>query len=144
MSDPIQLSKAYTTRDEAAVAGFRRVLMNSVVWETSEFAFFVVLKLNEDKKPKYHYTTPQTDGSKDGVSIVLPTGMMVRAFCHTHPKSISTGNFSSGDLDQFKKLIELKHPLVFYLMNPQQQLRYALTEKEFMAGISLDWLKVDP
>ena len=28
-------------------------------------------------------------------------------------------------------------------MNPQQQLRYAITEKEFTAGISLDWLPVE-
>ncbi len=144
MSDPNQLSKPYSTSDEAAVGGFRRVLMNSVEWETKEYAFFVILKINEKKEVKYHYTNPQTDGSSHGVELVFPTGMIVRAFCHTHPKSISTGNFSSGDLDQFKKLIELKHPLVFYLMNPQQQLRYANTENEFMAGISLDWLHVDP
>ena len=143
MSDPNQLSKPYCTRDEAAVGGFRRVLMNSVEWETKEYAFFVILKLNEQKEIKYHYTTPQTDGSSHGVKLVIPNGLMVRAFCHTHPKSISTGNFSSGDLDQFRELVNLKRNLVFYLMNPQQQLRYAITEKEFTAGISLDWLPVD-
>ena len=144
MSDPNELSKPYNTRDEAAVAGFRRVLLNSLEWESKEFAFFVILKVSEKKEVKYHYTTPQTDGSAHGVKLVMPTGLIVRAFCHTHPKSISTGNFSSGDLDQFKELIRLKFNLVFYLMNPQQQIRYAVTEKEFMAGISLDWLPVTP
>ena len=82
MSDPNQLSKPYCTRDEAAVGGFRRVLMNSVEWETKEYAFFVILKLNEKKEIKYHYTTPQTDGSSHGVKLTIPNGLMVRAFCH--------------------------------------------------------------
>jgi hypothetical protein len=140
----VELSKPYDQRDAAAVAGFRRVLMNSREWEFKEFAFWVILKVNEEKKVKYYYTTPETDGSSHGVKLTMPTGHIVRAFCHTHPKSISTGNFSSGDLDQFKELAERKLNMVFYLLNPQQQIRYALTEQDFMAGRSLDWLDVSP
>lgn len=36
MSDPNELSKPYSTRDEAAVAGFRRVLLSSLEWESKK------------------------------------------------------------------------------------------------------------
>jgi hypothetical protein len=76
------------------------------------------------QKVTYHYTTPQA-GSNVRVTLTLPTGLMVRGFCHTHPKSISTGNFGGDDFDSFKKVAKLKLDITFYLLNPQREIRYA-------------------
>jgi hypothetical protein len=134
---------AYKTRDEAAVGGFRWVLARGPEWERKEFGFWVILKVSAAKKVEYHYTTPQP-GSNLGVTLTLPTGLIVRGFCHTHPKSISTGNFGGDDFDSFKKVAKLKLDIVFYLLNPQREIRYARDVSDFMAGKSLDWLKVTP
>jgi hypothetical protein len=61
MSDPISLSKPYQSRNDAAIGGFKRVLMNSKEWETKEFAFWVILKVNAKKVPEYFYTAPESD-----------------------------------------------------------------------------------
>jgi hypothetical protein len=140
MADPIKLSRPYDTRDKAAMGGFREVMANSTEVEHKEYAFWVILKVS-GKEVKYHYSTPETDSSSDGVTLKYPVGHIVRAFCHTHPKSISTGNFSPGDLRQFKELAEKTNiNIVFYLLNPQQQIRLAENEKDFTAGKSVAWL----
>lgn len=82
MAEQIELSKPFPTRDLAAMGGFRRVLANSTVWEHSEFAFWVILKTGGGEV-KYHFSTPQTDGSSHGVKLTLPVGQIVRAFCHS-------------------------------------------------------------
>jgi hypothetical protein len=102
------------------VGGFRWVLARGPEWERKEFAFWVILKVSADKKVVYHYTTPQA-GSNVSVTLTLPTGLMVRGFCHTHPKSISTGNFGGDDFDSFKKVAKLKLDITFYLLNPQRR-----------------------
>jgi len=126
------------------MGGFTRVLLNGPRWETAEYAFWVVIKVS-DQQVKFHYSTPQTDGSPHGVKLLWPVGYIVRAFCHTHPRSLSTGNFSAGDRDQFVELKALKSVEVpYYLMTPQKQLRLAETEKEFTVGKSIEWREVEP
>jgi len=139
MADPISLSKPYQRRDDAAIGGFKRVLMNSKEWETKEFAFWVILKVNAKKVPEYFYTAPESDGSAHGVKLKMPVGHLVRAYCHTHPKSISTGNFSSGDREEFLRLQKLQPGIVWYLLSTNTQLRLAEAECDFMEGKSVDF-----
>jgi len=48
------------------------------------------------------------------------------------------------NFDSFKKVAKLKLDIVFYLLNPQREILYARDVSDFMAGKSLDWLKVTP
>jgi hypothetical protein len=144
MADPIKLSKPYDSRDDAAMGGFKRVLLNSNRWETEEFGFWVIMKVCPDKTVKYFYTEPEGGGSGE-VTLTLPQGVIVRAHCHTHPKRISTGNFSTGDKRSFQELQKVRPGIVSYLLNPSQEIRRAITEGEFPVGVTVNWSsKVTP
>lgn len=148
MAGPIKLSKPYDSRDDAAMGGFRRVLLNNNQWESQEFGFWVIMKVCPDEKDKkavkYFYTEPE-GGNRGGVKLPLPQGVMVRAHCHTHPKSISSGDFGSDDKASFHDLQEIRPGTAFYLMNPFQEIRRAITEGEFLAGVTVNWnSKVTP
>jgi hypothetical protein len=138
MSDSLKLSKPYKGRDEAAMGGFLRVLKNGAAWLTQEFGFWVILKVSPDKSVNYFYTEPVSGGSGE-VELTLPQGVIVRGHCHTHPHRISTGNFSTGDKRSFLKLQELRPGIVFYLLNPAQEIRRAIAESEFPAGTTVKW-----
>jgi hypothetical protein len=137
MSD--ELSKtAYNKLEEAAMGGFSWVLARGPEWERKEFGFWVILKT--DKKVAYHYTTPES-GSGVRVTLTMPTGLNARAFCHTHPKSDDTGDFSADDLDSFRKVAKLEKGIAFFLMNPYREIRYARAEGDFLRGKPLAWVK---
>lgn len=139
MSDPLKLSQPYDSLDLAVKAGFKKVMANNNQQQTQEFGFWVILKPGSDKKTvKYHYTEPIGDGSGE-VTLSLPVGHPVRAHCHTHPKRISTGNFSTGDKRSFVKLRKARSGIIFFLLNPQSEIRRADTEKDFPAGIAVPW-----
>lgn len=146
MAGPIKLSKPYDSRDDAAMGGFKRVLLNSTQWETEEFGFWVIMKVCPDKKTvKHYYTEPESSGGSGEVTLTLPQGVMVRAHCHTHPKRISTGNFSTGDKRSFQELQKVRPSTAFYLLNPAQEIRRAITDGEFPAGVTVNWnSKVTP
>ena len=139
MPDPVKLSQPYDSVELAVKAGFKKVMANNNQQEIEEFGFWVVLKVGDDKKTvNYFYTEPIGGGSGE-VTLTLPVGHMVRAHCHTHPKRISTGNFSTGDRGSFVKLREARPGIVWYLLNPQSQIRRADTEKDFPVGIDVPW-----
>src|SRR5690349_8507772 len=89
---------------EAAVrAGFKKVMANNNKQETEEFGFWVVMKVDADgdKKAVKYYFTDIVGGGSSEVQLTVPTGKMVRAHCHTHPKRYSTSNFSTGNKSSF-------------------------------------------
>jgi len=140
MADPVKLSQPCDSVELAVKAGFKKVMANNNRQEIEEFAFWVILKVGDDKKTvKYFYTEPEGSGSSEEVELTLPVGHSVRAYCHTHPKRISTGNFSTGDKTQFVELRKARPGIVWYLLNPQSQIRRADDEKDFPAGIDVSW-----
>ena len=131
----------YVTRDKAAMGGFLSVLNHhKTEWDKKEFGFFVVL-VTDKAKVTYHYTEPEA-GEGTRVKVVVPTGLNIRAFCHTHPKSDDSGDFGSDDLDTFKTLVKKVSGIFFYLMNRYQELRYAQEAGDFLRGKPLKWEKV--
>ena len=83
----------YDTRDKAAIGGFLSVREHhKTEWGTKEFGFLVVLVMDKTKVT-YHYTEPEA-GEGTRVNQDIPPGLNARGFCHTHPKSDSTGDFS--------------------------------------------------
>ena len=125
---------------EAAVkAGFKVVMANNNQQETKEFGFWVIMKQNEDKKGVHFCYTDIEDGGSGEITMTVPVGQMVRAHCHTHPKRISTGNFSTHDKTSFVYLRTKRVGIVFYLLNPQSQIRLASQEKDFPAGVDVAW-----
>lgn len=140
MSDPLKLSPAYNSVETAVKCGFKKIMANNSKHQTQEFGFWVVLKaVKGSQKPDYHYTEPVTDGSGSEVTLTLPTGIPVVAHCHTHPKRISTGNYSTGDKRNFVKLSKIRSGISFYLLNPQGEIRRATFEKDFPAGYVVPW-----
>jgi hypothetical protein len=139
MSDPLKLSPPYASPELAVKAGFKKIMADNNKQETQEFGFWVILKpVPGSQTPTYHYTEPVGGGSSE-VSLTLPVGKPVVAHCHTHPKRISTGNFSTGDKRSFEKLREHRSNIAYYLLNPQSEIRLANTEKDFPAGITVKW-----
>jgi hypothetical protein len=142
MADPIKLNGPYDSVEAAVKAGFKKVMANNNKQETEEFGFWVVMKVEAagDKKAvKYYFTEPESSGGSSEVQLTLPVGQMVRAHCHTHPKRISTGNFSTGDARSFKTLRDARPGITWYLLNPQSEIRKAGEEKDFPGGISVPW-----
>jgi hypothetical protein len=137
MSDEVKLSKPYSTSLEAMMGGFKLIQETMKDWETKEYNFFVVL-VSKERKTTYHYSAPE-GGSSDGSSVTVPTGYDIRAYCHTHPKRIHTGNFSTADKREFVRLHEKRPVVVWYLMNSQLELRLAAAEKDFPAGRMVPW-----
>jgi hypothetical protein len=149
------LSKhAYRTIDDAALGGFKRILVGYRHWTIQEYGFLIVEVKHEVlkrlghegvviKEARYHYTEPSTEGRRDKIPLTVQlTPFMresLRAFCHTHTVP---GGFSGrdGDLTMFQTLKKhtkdkkLKHDVVFYLMNSDQQVRRAITEQDFTQG----------
>jgi hypothetical protein len=139
MADPIKLSQPYDQMEPAVKAGFKKIMANNNQQETQEFGFWVVLKPTADKKTaKYHYTEPIGGGNSE-VTLTLPVGHPVVAHCHTHPKRISTGSFSTGDKRSFDKLHEARPGITFFLLNPQSEIRRTATAKDFPAGVPVPW-----
>jgi hypothetical protein len=116
-------------------------MANNNKQETEEFGFWVVMKVEAegDKKVVKYYYTEAVGGGSSEVQLTLPIGQMVRAHCHTHPKRISTGNFSTGDKSSFVTLRDARPGIAWYLLNPQSEIRKANEEKDFPAGISVPW-----
>jgi hypothetical protein len=140
----------YQTIDAAALAGFRKVLLNNLDWQSYEYGFLVfersvpiVRQLGHegfwDTDMRYFYTEPHTDHSTSsiGQTINQQFAMSARAFCHTHPKP---GTFSSQDFRGFKQLRDLtaKHKLhydiMYYLMESNRQVPRSSSEKNFFQG----------
>jgi hypothetical protein len=128
------LSRAYASRDDAAIGGFKRILMNSNAWKTQEFAFWVVLAHNSRREVEYFYTAPVTDDSGSGVKAAAPQGQIVRAYCHTHPGSVASGDFSYDDKLSFVASQAKLPSIVWYLLNPQMGIRLAEAECDFPSG----------
>jgi hypothetical protein len=140
----------YQTIDAAALAGFRKILLNSLDWQSYEYGFLVfelsvpiARQLGHegfmDTDMRYFYTEPHTDHSRSsiGQSISQQFAMSARAFCHTHP---TPGTFSSADFSGFKQLKDLtsKHKLrydiVYYLMESNRQVRRSSSAQNFFQG----------
>ncbi|HLA96373.1 MAG TPA: hypothetical protein VK612_11685 [Pyrinomonadaceae bacterium] len=139
MSDPLKLSPPYNSVELAVKNGFKKVMANNNKQATQEFGFWVVLKpVKDSQTPTYHYTEP-VDGGSGEVSLTLPPGVPVVAHCHTHPKRISTGNFSTGDKRSYVTLHKSRPGIAFYLLNPQSEIRRASAEKDFPAGFRVPW-----
>ena len=140
MPDPLKLNGPFASVEAAVKAGFKKVMANNNKQETEEFGFWVIMQLKADKKGvDYWFTEPESSGGSGEVTLTLPVGPMVRAHCHTHPKRISTGNFSTGDKSNFIKLRKARVGIDWYLLNPQSEIRRAGEEKDFPAGIAVPW-----
>jgi hypothetical protein len=140
MGDPVKLSQPYGSVELAVKAGFKKIMANNNQQETKEFGFWVILKVGDDKKTaQYFYTDPIGQEGSGEVELTLPVGLPVFAHCHTHPKRISTGNFSTGDKRSFVKLRKARKGIAWYLLNPQSEIRRADEEKDFPAGIKVPW-----
>ena len=85
MSDPIKMYGPYKHVEDAVKAGFKKIMLNSQ-WEVIEYAFWVAFKQNPDKSFSYCFTEPE-QGSSTQSSLQAPPGIVVRAFCHTHPET---------------------------------------------------------
>jgi hypothetical protein len=129
----------FKSLEDAVKAGFKAIMADNNKQEYKEFGFWVIMKWSDDKKNLNFYYTEIVDGGSGEVSMTLPTGMMVRANCHTHPKRYSTGNFSTNDKKNFKKLNDKQHKMQFYLLDPQSQIRVANEETDFPGGTILPW-----
>lgn len=138
MAGPLKLSKAYDSPDHAAMGGFQWIRRNGVEWHTNEFGFWIILK-PIGQKPTYYYTEPETQGRSTSNESTLPGGVSVVGRCHTHPKSTKTGDFSSPDKTQFLKLRNARPGIAYYLMNSAEQIRRAVAECEFPAGVTVNW-----
>jgi len=148
---------SYPTVEAAALGGYRRILLSHSRWTDVEFGFFVfeverdvVRQLGHegfmDREKRYHYTEPETNGSKNSISLkpLVHELRFIRAFCHTHP---TNGGFSSHDFEMFKDLKrlmkdkKLNDEVVFYLMSVNQQVRRSSTEEGFMPGKTIGGLE---
>jgi hypothetical protein len=138
--DPVMSVEPYDSVELAVKAGFKRVISN-IQHEFREFGFWVVQTVQYQPSTTlvhYRYSEPKK-GSSGAVRISMPVGYTVCAYCHTHPKSTNSGNFSTGDKRSFVKLREVRPNIPFYLLNPQRQIRRANDETEFPVGITVPW-----
>jgi hypothetical protein len=145
-----KFSRPYETMDEAALGGFRYVLVHEPHWKFYEYGFLVVGVPREVLKrlghegfmaveTRYHYTKPRTDSERESIThtITVDLAPIARAFCHTH---IKPSGFSTNDVNNFKKLMKLsaegrlRHPIVYYMMDSTQQVRRVRTEQQFRQG----------
>ena len=125
--------------EEAAVrAGYKAIMADNNKQEYKEFGFWVIMKLKDDHKGVNFFYTDIVDGGSGEITMTLPSGM-VGANCHTHPKRYTTGNFSTNDKNNFVMLREKDHPMPFYLLTPQGQIRVARETKDFPGGIDVPW-----
>jgi hypothetical protein len=104
-------------------------------WESEEFAFFVLYMNNGD----FAITIPFSNGTRHGVKIASPKGFLVKAYCHSHPKSTDMGKlqtsfFSADDKEAFNGF---KFPVPFFLMTHHGN-RVANAESQFPAGLPFD------
>jgi|SRR5215468_6343449 len=141
MADPINLNGPYDSVEATVKGGFKKVMANNNKQETEEFGFWVVMKVEAagDKRVVRYYFTDPVGGGSSEVQLTLPVGQMVRAHCHTHPKRISTSNFSTGDKTSFSKLRDVRPGITWFLLTPQTEIRKASEEKDFPGGISVPW-----
>ena len=141
MSDPIKMFGPFTSMNDAAKAGFKNVKGNPLR-HSIEFAFWVVIKPIPGKMPTFCFTEPQTSNEHTMVKLAAPPGLRdkIRAFCHTHPRSQTSGDdFGNADKLNFQKSRKFFPTLAWYLLNPSDQIRFANDEKQFPAGIRLNW-----
>jgi hypothetical protein len=151
-----KLSRRYGACDDAALAGFKRILKNNQDWKNYEYGFLVIgwsrnflKQLGHEAfmaaEEVYHYTEPRTDRSKSSITHTIPLhyAKLVRAFCHTHP---TPGSFSTTDFRNFKMLRELKakgkltYDVAYYLMESSGQVRRSNNEQKFFEGVIIDGL----
>jgi hypothetical protein len=150
------LSRRFTTCDEAALGGFKKILKNNQDWKNYEYGFLIVgwshpivrqlgHEAFDDTQVLYHYTMPYTDHEKTSISHTIPPQYtkLVRAFCHTHP---TPGSFSTKDFRNFKKLRELKAAgtlafnVSYYLMESNREVRRSDSEQNFREGTVIEGL----
>jgi hypothetical protein len=129
----------FNSMEDAVKAGFKAIMADNNKQEYKEFGFWVIMKVKDDHKGVNFFYTDIVDGGTGEVSMTLPTGMMVRANCHTHPKRYSTGNFSTNDKKNFVMLKDKGHPMPFYLLDPHSQIRVGKEEKDFPGGVNVPW-----
>ncbi len=135
----LKLSPAYSSQEMAVKCGFKKIMADNNKQYTSEWGFWVILKAVKGRQtPDYHYTEPEGGGSSE-VTLTLPIGVPVVAHCHTHPKRISTGDFSTGDKRNFEKLRKYRGGIAYYLLNPHSEIRRANSASEFPAGTVIPW-----
>ena len=142
--------------DDAALGGFKKILLNSQEWKFYEYGFLIIGLPRQvvrqighegfmDVAIVYHYTEPRTDRSRSSIEQTIPPNyaMTVRAFCHTHP---TPGSFSSTDFQNFKKLRELKaasklgYAVDYYLMESDGRVRHSSREQNFREGEVIEGL----
>jgi hypothetical protein len=128
---------AYNLRDDAAFEGFRWIIQKTGSgWDKTEYAFLVILA--KAKTVQYLYSIPET-GSNVRSAVTASTDLRIRAFCHTHPESDTTGRFGNDDKENFKETIKIPAlaGIAFYLMNHFQEVRIARALEDFPEGKSL-------
>lgn len=144
------LSRAYETIDDAALGGFKKILLSFPEWRHYEYGFLVVgwsqpyvRQIGHegfmDTKDFYYYTEPHSDHSTDTIDQTIIPGYasLVRAFCHTHP---TPGSFSTTDFKGFKRFRELKanhtlrYNVDYYLMESDWKVRRSTNAKTFWEG----------
>ena len=130
----VVLSNPFKAKDIAAKSGFAEVAKDTT-WQIKEFGFWVLVK-PKGKDTQYFFTKPETNDSNNHITLTLkvPVGFIVAAFCHTHPKSDNVGDFGGDDLSHFKEARKKNPTIVFYLMNQTGQIRLAESEKDFPKG----------
>jgi hypothetical protein len=129
---------AYTTRDLAAFGGFCWVISHGKDWDKWEYGFFVLL--TKSKPVEYRYSIPER-GTETRAALGASKDDPIRAFCHTHPKSDTSGNldFGGDDKDLYKKAVKTFPSIAFYLMNQFDEVRLAQSEQDFLPGRRLDF-----
>jgi hypothetical protein len=125
--------------DDAALGGFKKILLNDLEWKSYEYGFLVIGMMHDNlrrwgheafivQEELFFYTEPSTDQSTSSVDQPIPPqfAKFVRAMCHTHP---TPGSFSPQDFRNFKKVREpkaknkLAYDVVFYLMESNGRVR---------------------
>ena len=128
---------AYNLRDDAAFEGFRWIIQKTGSgWDKTEYAFLVILA--KAKTVQYLYSIPEA-GSNVRSAVTASTDLRIRAFCHTHPESDTTGRFGNDDKENFKETTKIPAlaGIAFYLMNHFQEVRVARGLDDFPEGKSL-------
>jgi hypothetical protein len=137
MGGPIRMNGPYKNIIDAVKAGFSAVPDSDS--QLVEFYFFVYLKSNHDRTFSYCFTDPQRAGPTEvEAQIEPPPGLIVRAFCHTHPHTDTSGQFGPDDKAHFLESRKKIPGIVWYLRNAKNEIRFAVDESQFPAGTPLN------
>ena len=122
----------FKSQDCAALNGFETAAKNSDI-DTVEYSFFVVMEPDPAGGKHFTYTDPVA-GTRSGTEAPLPRGIIVKAFLHNHPRSLSFQGFSPPDLREYRGF-NAKHPdTAWYLRTPLGAVVKMTSEEDFPFG----------